>query len=97
MTGSFNVARLFLSQPYLEAWPEILPALFECTKSPSPEHRESAFRIFTSVPNLISGQHVDILKSVFANSLRDENLHVSRLAEIFSRVDVQIDSVDLPK
>lgn len=59
-----------------EAWPEILPALFECTKSPSHEHRESAFRIFTSVPDLISGQHVDILKSVFASSLRDENLHV---------------------
>lgn len=67
---------LLFSLPPTEAWPEILPALFQCTKSPSPEHRESAFRIFTSVPNLISGQHADILKSVFAESLRDENLHV---------------------
>ncbi|KAF9129600.1 hypothetical protein BGW39_004001 [Mortierella sp. 14UC] len=74
-----------------QAWPEILPALFECTKSPSPEHRESAFRIFTSVPNLISGQHVDILKSVFANSLRDENLHV-RLAAAKAAVSFMLDT-----
>ncbi|KAG0269851.1 hypothetical protein BGZ95_001880, partial [Linnemannia exigua] len=74
-----------------QAWPEILPALFECTKSPSPEHRESAFRIFTSVPNLISGQHFDILKSVFANSLRDENLHV-RLAAAKAAVSFMLDT-----
>ncbi|KAF9394692.1 hypothetical protein CPC16_010607 [Podila verticillata] len=74
-----------------QAWPEILPALFECTKSPSHEHRESAFRIFTSVPDLISGQHVDILKSVFASSLRDENLHV-RLAASKAAVSFMLDT-----
>ncbi|KAF9578472.1 hypothetical protein BGW38_005703, partial [Lunasporangiospora selenospora] len=74
-----------------QPWPELLPALFECTKSPSAEHRESAFRIFTSVPNLISGQHVDILKSVFANSLRDENLQV-RLAAAKAAVSFMLDT-----
>ncbi|KAF9978604.1 hypothetical protein BGZ73_001520 [Actinomortierella ambigua] len=74
-----------------QEWPEILPALFECTKSPSAEHRESAFRIFTSVPNLISGQHVDILKSVFAQSLRDESITV-RLAAAKSCVAFMLDT-----
>ncbi|KAF8926778.1 hypothetical protein BGZ58_010915 [Dissophora ornata] len=61
------------------AWPEILPALFECTKSSTQEHRESAYRIFASVPSLISGQPDEALKSLFEEGLKDENVN-TRLA-----------------
>ncbi|KAL1918162.1 uncharacterized protein VTP21DRAFT_3428 [Calcarisporiella thermophila] len=67
------------------AWQELLNSLFECTKSPSPSHRESAFRIFSSVPHLISNQHTDAVKGVFATSLADESKEV-RLAALKAAV-----------
>ena len=49
----------------------MLKALFQCSQSQNAAHRESAFRIFASVPELISDQHTDTLKNVFMGSLTD--------------------------
>ncbi|KAG0325589.1 hypothetical protein BGZ99_000415 [Dissophora globulifera] len=62
-----------------QPWPEILPTLFECTKSRTAEQRESAYRIFSTVPTLITGQHDETLAGLFSEGLKDDNLHV-RLA-----------------
>ncbi|KAF9289191.1 hypothetical protein BGZ68_009889 [Mortierella alpina] len=72
------------------SWPEILPVLLECISS-KPELRESAFRILTAVPSLISSQPVDTLKTVFEKSLQDENLHV-RLATTKAAVAFLLDA-----
>lgn len=56
---------------YLDKWDTLLKALFECSQSPNAALRESAFRIFASVPELIAGQHTDVLKNVFLTSLTD--------------------------
>lgn len=61
-----------------EKWSQLMAALFECSRSPSAELRESALRIFTAVPDLISDQHNDALKGVFSASLSDpESQNVS--------------------
>lgn len=54
-----------------DTWQELLVVLFECTKAPSAELRESAFRILHSVPSLITDRNTDILKSIFMASLND--------------------------
>ncbi|KAI1316705.1 hypothetical protein EDD11_009594 [Mortierella claussenii] len=72
-------------------WPEILSTLFECTKSTRPALRESAYRIFASVPRLLSAQDIDVLKNVFMTSLKDENIHV-RLAATKSVVAYMLDT-----
>ncbi|KAG0008239.1 hypothetical protein BGZ80_003661, partial [Entomortierella chlamydospora] len=66
-------------QQIATTWPELLPALFESAKSTTSELRESAYRIFASVPHLIADQQPDVLTSVFSASLKDDNIHV-RLA-----------------
>ncbi|CAG8733036.1 4076_t:CDS:2, partial [Cetraspora pellucida] len=43
-----------------QKWDELLPALFEASKSPSAEHREAALRIFSALPSLITDQPIDI-------------------------------------
>lgn len=55
----------------IDKWDSLLKALFECSQSPNAALRESAFRIFASVPELIAGQHTDALKNVFLTSLTD--------------------------
>ncbi|ORZ24178.1 armadillo-type protein, partial [Absidia repens] len=62
-----------------EKWETLPKALFECSQSPNAAHRESAFRIFATVPELISDQHVDALKSVFLTSLTDAESQEVRL------------------
>ncbi|CAG8588523.1 5786_t:CDS:10, partial [Dentiscutata erythropus] len=53
-----------------QKWGELLPALFEASKSPSAEHREAALRIFSAVPNLITDQPIDILKQIRMAALK---------------------------
>lgn len=74
-----------------QGWPEILTALFECSKSTSADHRESANRIYASVPSLISTQPVEFMKENFTGSLKDDNLHV-RLAATKAVVAYMMDS-----
>jgi hypothetical protein len=61
----------YLDNLRLDKWDTLLKALFECSQSPNAALRESAFRIFASVPELIAGQHTDALKNVFLTSLTD--------------------------
>lgn len=76
---------------FIVKWDALLKALFECSQAPSAAHRESAFRIFASVPDLISDQHVDTLKNVFLTSLTDaESQSVSSLCIFFSGSLVQV-------
>ncbi|KAI9499421.1 hypothetical protein BDB00DRAFT_796249 [Zychaea mexicana] len=60
-------------------WDALLKALFQCSQSPNAALRESAFRIFASVPELISDQHTDTLKTVFMGSLTDAESQAVRL------------------
>ncbi|KAI7872213.1 armadillo-type protein [Spinellus fusiger] len=62
-----------------EKWENLLESLFKCTQSPHAAHRESAFRVFASVPGLISDQHTDLLKSVFLAGLTDAESQEVRL------------------
>ncbi|KAG2213565.1 hypothetical protein INT46_002271 [Mucor plumbeus] len=72
-----EVARSDLSDG--NKWDSLLKALFECSQSPNAALRESAFRIFASVPELIAGQHTDALKNVFLTSLTDAESQAVRL------------------
>ncbi|KAI8073867.1 armadillo-type protein [Gongronella butleri] len=60
-------------------WDTLPKALFECSQSPNAAHRESAFRIFGAVPEVIADQHVDTLRSVFLASLTDQQSQEVRL------------------
>lgn len=59
------------SQCITETWDALLKALFDCTQSPHAAYRESAFRIFATIPDLIANQHADALQQVFLSSLTD--------------------------
>ncbi|KAG0331637.1 hypothetical protein BG000_010719 [Podila horticola] len=74
-----------------QTWQELLPALLECAKSESADQRESAFRIFTSVPHLVSGQHWEELSIVFNNSLKDKEPLV-RLGTMKAVISIMLDS-----
>ncbi len=52
-------------------WPELQSTVFECTQSPTIGHRESAFRILASVPNLILDQNVSDVLRVLEGGLKD--------------------------
>jgi len=72
-----------------EKWSQLMAALFECSRSPSAELRESALRIFTAVPGLISDQHNDALKGVFSASLSDpesQNVRIAALKAVVSYI-----------
>jgi hypothetical protein len=61
----------YTSLTRVEPWHELLNALFQSTKSPEAAHRESAFRVFASLPNLVDPDHIDVLKNVFLAGLQD--------------------------
>ncbi|CAG8478858.1 3893_t:CDS:10 [Diversispora eburnea] len=69
-----------------QKWGELLPALFEASKSPSAEHREAALRIFSAVPNIITDQPINIVKQVFSANLQDANNPAIRTASLKAAV-----------
>ncbi|KAK9729082.1 importin subunit beta-3 [Basidiobolus ranarum] len=75
-----------------EQWNEILPALFECSKSSSPDHREAAFRIFAAVPYLIADQHTDGLKGAFTTGLQDPQSVGVRVAALKASVAYMLEA-----
>ncbi|ORY01320.1 ARM repeat-containing protein [Basidiobolus meristosporus CBS 931.73] len=75
-----------------EQWSEILPALFECSKSPSPDHREAAYRIFAAVPYLIADQHTDGLKGAFTTGLQDPQSVGVRVAALKASVSYMLET-----
>lgn len=50
--------------------------LFQCSKSINPGQRESAFRVFSSIPKIVEKEHVEVLKEIFQFGLQDENIKV---------------------
>ncbi|KAG0362852.1 importin subunit beta-3 [Gamsiella multidivaricata] len=74
-----------------QSWPELLPALFECANSTRSELRESAYRVFASMPSLIVTQPADTLHNMFAESFKDADLHV-RLAATKAVVACMLDA-----
>ncbi|CCJ30144.1 unnamed protein product, partial [Pneumocystis jirovecii] len=57
-------------------WPELFYMLFQCSKSINPGQRESAFRVFSSIPKIVEKEHVEVLKEIFQFGLQDENIKV---------------------
>ncbi|CAG8482986.1 1549_t:CDS:10, partial [Ambispora gerdemannii] len=75
-----------------QKWNELIPALFEASKSISVEHREAAFRIFSAVPNLITDQPIHILQQVFSVNLQDVNSPTVRMAALKSAVAFMLET-----
>ncbi|KAI9141287.1 armadillo-type protein [Paraphysoderma sedebokerense] len=71
-----------------EPWQKLLPVMFDCVKSPQAEFRESAYRIFTSVPRLIAGGVIDMsaVKPIFENSLSAQEVKEVRVAALRAAV-----------
>lgn len=54
-------------------WNELLPTLFESTSNTDPSFRESAFRVFATVPELIDKSYMNDVMMVFNNGFVDSN------------------------
>ncbi|TPX44882.1 hypothetical protein SeLEV6574_g04238 [Synchytrium endobioticum] len=61
-------------------WSDLIEAVYQCTRAPSPDHRESAMRILAAVPNLITDQEVDAVVRVFQSAFHDPNVDVQMTA-----------------
>lgn len=59
-----------------ESWPELLGALFQASRSVDASHREGAFRIFATTPNIIGKQHADAVRGAFTSGFQDDSLNV---------------------
>ena len=61
------------------AWPELLPLLFKMVQSDNPSFRECALLMFQQMSITLGEQlraHNHLLKDIFANGLKDDNLKV---------------------
>lgn len=54
-------------------WPELLPALFSASTSQDASFRESAFRVFSSTPELIDLSYINEILPVFKAGFGDAN------------------------
>ncbi|KAK6205227.1 Karyopherin functions in nuclear transport of protein [Scheffersomyces amazonensis] len=54
-------------------WNELIPALLEATRNPDPSFRESAFRVFSSAPQLIDKSYIHQVLPIFNSGFNDEN------------------------
>lgn len=53
-------------------WSELIPALFEATTNPDPSFRESAFRVFSSAPELINKSYINQILPIFNTGFDDQ-------------------------
>jgi hypothetical protein len=61
------------------AWPELLGALFQASQSQDPAQRETAFRIFSTTPQIIEKQHEDVVVTAFKGGFGDSETSVRSL------------------
>ncbi|CAI5757055.1 unnamed protein product [Candida verbasci] len=54
-------------------WNELIPALFEATKAQDPSFRESAFRVFSSSPELIDKTYINDVLPIYNAGFDDSN------------------------
>ncbi|XP_034952088.1 importin-5 [Chelonus insularis] len=69
-----EVARNLIDDDGNNQWPEFLQFLFQCANSPVPALKESALRIFTSVPGVFGNQqsnYLDLIKQMLQQSIMD--------------------------
>ncbi|XP_011878216.1 PREDICTED: importin-5 [Vollenhovia emeryi] len=69
-----EVARNLIDEDGNNQWPEFLQFLFQCANSPLPSLKESALRMFTSVPGVFGNQqanHLDLIKQMLQQSVLD--------------------------
>ncbi|KAJ3361562.1 hypothetical protein GGF32_007166 [Allomyces javanicus] len=62
------------------AWPELTPAVLQCVRAAEPEYRESAFRIFGSVPKLLMPN--DVLDMVTVGPIFESGLAESEVLAV---------------
>ena len=61
------------------AWPDILQALFDASRSPDAGMRETAFRIFSTTPGIIEKQHEDVVMAAFKGGFADQDTSVNTI------------------
>lgn len=65
-------------------WPELIPALFELSRSPAPHHRESALYIFSQICDTLDTKlvepNLEHLYQIFRSCLLDDNISVELAA-----------------
>ncbi|XP_076164575.1 karyopherin beta 3 [Ptiloglossa arizonensis] len=69
-----EVARNLIDEDGNNQWPEFLQFLFQCANSPLPALKESALRMFTSVPGVFGNQqanYLDLIKQMLQQSIMD--------------------------
>ncbi|AMD21979.1 HFR124Wp [Eremothecium sinecaudum] len=59
------------AQEDLPEWPELLRTLFEATRNPNPNFRESSFRVFTTVSHLINSIEINNVLPIFEGGFTD--------------------------
>ncbi|KAI5281897.1 hypothetical protein KEM54_003067, partial [Ascosphaera aggregata] len=59
-----------------EPWPELLGILFQLSQTPDASVRESAFRIFSTTPDIIEKQHEEMATGVFRKGFQDDSVQV---------------------
>ncbi|ODV65655.1 ARM repeat-containing protein [Hyphopichia burtonii NRRL Y-1933] len=55
------------------SWDELIPALFQATTNNDPSFRESAFRVFSSAPELIDKSYINQVLPIFKAGFEDSN------------------------
>lgn len=71
-----EVARNLIDDEGNNQWPEFLQFLFQCANGPVPALKESALRIFTSVPGVFGNQqasYLDLIKQMLQQSILDSS------------------------
>ncbi|ODQ67906.1 Karyopherin functions in nuclear transport of protein [Nadsonia fulvescens var. elongata DSM 6958] len=83
--------------PKPQCWPELLPILFHGSSSPNPSIRESSFRIFAAVPNIITSDYLHNIVTVFETGFGDTEEDV-RIATVsaFTNFFATLDKTSWP-
>ncbi|KAF6207377.1 hypothetical protein GE061_018618 [Apolygus lucorum] len=80
-----EMARNLIDDDGNNIWPEFLQFLFQCANSSSPILKESALRMFSSVPGVFGNQqtqHLDLIKQMLHQSLMDQTSYTVRFQAV---------------
>lgn len=80
-----ELARNCIDDDGNNTWPEFLQFLFQCTHSQSAILRESALRMFASVPGIFGNQqmnYMDVIKQMLQQSLNDTSCYNVRFQAV---------------
>ncbi|XP_033332142.1 karyopherin beta 3 [Megalopta genalis] len=80
-----EVARNLIDEDGNNQWPEFLQFLFQCSNSPLPALKESALRMFISVPGVFGNQqanYLDLIKQMLQQSVMDSTNYEVRFQAV---------------